>query len=1226
MFSNWSIRAQMSIIVFSATIPLVGVVAYNFINASDAALKAAENEVAHQAADVANGFTVTLRTNERSLASLANREDIRHPGGPDCSALTRAHDIAFTEFNWLAYYDTGGALVCGTWKNSIPLHVDATVWIARDTDGLYLSDTMRDLESGRWTMMLSYPVRDRAGQLIGFLVLQEDALTLQQRLISSSVPSTVIALFDGQRRYAARSLDSQHWVGTMSARSSLLNRPGVRTPVGVERRVGVDGVARIYAYHTIPGFGWMASAGVAESEVFAPYRAQLRDDIVITVGASLLAMLLALRASGSLLKPIRHLHRTAIRVEKGDASARVRTTGTKEVADVASAINRMLDVRDLAEQQRILAETRFHSIFDGARDAVVTVDEFNLIHQFNPAAEKLFGFAASEICGQPLARIVDESSIHEDVIVANDSVIQSRAVEAGEKVITATRADNSSFPVETSISEVDKYGVKLRVFIMRDVTERLESARRERRQANFYSALSQTNQAIVRMTSPEELYKEICRVIVAYGHASMAYVALVEDGELVPFVWSGPAEQFLQGIELPLGDLSPLGRGPMATAYREGRSYISNDFLNDPNTIPWRPNALKIGTRSTAAFPIHRAGAVVGVLSVHVTEVNYFSTQLIDLLEEMAGDVSFALNNFDRERLRLQAERASREASERFEKIVAGAPEAIAVFMIDSGEMLIVNDAFCGTFGYLREEVLGSTWDNIPVLAELACRKTLCASLAEQKMVRSIDAQVHTKANALLDVLYSAELIELAGQPQLLLMFSDITERKRAQAQVEYLATHDALTDLPNRSLIRSRIAAEMREAERGVVRFALMYLDLDRFKIINDSFGHAFGDRVLRTAGERIRSLLRAEDVVARHGGDEFLVFLPGQQGAENAFVVARKLLDAFEEPLSFPEREVFISMSIGVSYYPNHGVDIDTLIEHADDAMYRAKEKGRKTYQEFSAEISAHTRRQSDLETSLRSAVSGNQLRLVYQPKLDLARGQISGCEALLRWCHPTLGEVEPSVFIPIAEESGLIIPIGSWVLENACRQRKAWQMQGLPNIPISVNISARQFSQPNLVESILGTLKRCGLAPELLELELTESLIADDTEKVVRTILQLKDEGVRLSIDDFGTGYSSLSQLRRLKVDTLKIDQSFVRNILTDHDDATIAIAIIDLAHNLRLRVIAEGVESAEQLAFFDEHGCDEIQGYHFGRPVEAVIFSEFVLAHQQRLFPANVQTSL
>ena len=1216
MFSNWSIRAQMSVLVLSATVPLVGVVAYNFINASDAALTAAEHEVGHQAADVANGFTATLRANERSLASLAGRDEIRDPAGPDCRALTRAHDIAFSEFNWLAYYDTGGALVCGTWQTSIPAHVNTSVWFSRNGEGVHLSDTMRDVDTGRWTMALSYPVRDIAGHLIGFLALQEDALTLQQRLISSSVPSTVITLFDGQGRYAARSLDSQQWVGQMSPHSSVLNRPGGQALAGVEQRVGVDGVARIYAYHTIPGFGWMASAGVAESEVFAPYRAQLRDDVVIAVVASLLALVLALRASGSVLKPIGHLHRTAIRVEKGDTSARVRTTGTKEVADVASAINRMLDVRDVAEQQRVFAETRFQSIFNDARDAIVTVDEFHLIHQFNPAAERLFGFSASEICGQPLWHIVDESSVHESVIVPKDSVIQARAEEAGEKVITATRSDKSTFPVETSISEVDAHGVKLRVLIMRDVTERVESFLRERRQANFYSALSQTNQAIVRMTSAEELYKEICRVIVAYGHASMAYVALVEDGELVPFVWSGPAEQFLQGIELPLGGGSALGRGPMATAYRNGHSYISNDFLNDPNTIPWRVNALKIGTRSTAAFPIHRAGSVVGVLSVHVTELNYFTTQLIDLLEEMAGDVSFALNNFDRERLRLQAERMSREASERFEKIVSGAPEAIAVFMIDTGEVVIVNDAFCETFGYPREEVLGSSWDRIPVLLELACRKALCASLAEKKSMRSIDAQVHTKANALLEVLYSAELIELAGQSQLLLMFSDITERKRAQAQVEYLATHDALTDLPNRSLIRERIEAEIREAEQRGSRFALMYLDLDRFKIINDSFGHPFGDRVLRTAGERIRSLLRAEDVIARHGGDEFLVFLPGDQGAENAFVVARKLLDAFEEPLSFLEREVFISMSIGVSYYPNHGTDIDTLIEHADDAMYRAKEKGRKTYQEFSAEISAHTRRQSDLETSLRSAVTGNQLRLVYQPKLDLAKGQISGCEALLRWCHPTLGEVAPDVFIPIAEESGLIIPIGSWVLENACRQSKAWQVEGMPSIPISVNISARQFSQPNLVESILGTLKECDLAPGLLELELTESLIADDAEKVVRTIQQLKAEGVRLSIDDFGTGYSSLSQLRRLTVDTLKIDQSFVRNILTDHDDATIAIAIIDLAHNLRLRVIAEGVESAEQLAFFDEHGCDEIQGYHLGRPAEAAAFCDFVLAHQPR----------
>ena len=437
--------------------------------------------------------------------------------------------------------------------------------------------------------------------------------------------------------------------------------------------------------------------------------------------------------------------------------------------------------------------------------------------------------------------------------------------------------------------------------------------------------------------------------------------------------------------------------------------------------------------------------------------------------------------------------------------------------------------------------------------------------------------------------------------------FRDTTERKKNESRIEYLATHDELTDLPNRNLAHDRIAQAISHARRSERQVAVLYLDLDRFKVINDGFGHPFGDAVLKEVGGRLARMVREGDTVARQSGDEFLILLSDLRRAGDAYIVAQKILDAFAEPFVLDGREVHISSSLGVSVFPQDGQTPDVLIGNADVAMYRAKDLGRNSYQFFTREMSDETRRRVEIETELRSAVARGQLQLAYQPKVNLATGRMVGCEALLRWSHPTLGPVSPARFIPVAEDSGLIVPVGDWVLRTACSQARAWHDAGLPPIVVSVNLSARQFLQQDVVAWTLQTLEETRLAPGMLELELTESLIAQDTEKVIATVNQLKAAGVRLSIDDFGTGYSSLSYLKRFRVDTLKIDQSFVRNMLTDQDDATIVRAVIDLAHNLRLTAVAEGVETAEQRDFLKVNGCDEMQGYLFSQPVPAEAFA-------------------
>ncbi|WP_341644940.1 putative bifunctional diguanylate cyclase/phosphodiesterase [Thauera sp. SDU_THAU2] len=438
----------------------------------------------------------------------------------------------------------------------------------------------------------------------------------------------------------------------------------------------------------------------------------------------------------------------------------------------------------------------------------------------------------------------------------------------------------------------------------------------------------------------------------------------------------------------------------------------------------------------------------------------------------------------------------------------------------------------------------------------------------------------------------------------------DVTERKQAEQRIRYLATHDGLTGLPNRNLVQDRIQQVIAHVRRSGRLLALLFLDLDRFKVINDCYGHPFGDAVLKAAARRLASLVREGDTVARQGGDEFLILLTDLRQTEDAHEVAGKIVRALKAPLIVQGREVHLTGSIGAAVFPQDGESADALIGNADVAMYRAKSLGRNTCQFFTREMSKETQHRVSLETRLHDALALGQFQLAYQPKVDLHAGRITGCEALLRWHHPELGMVPPAQFIPIAEDSGLIVPIGDWVLRTACAQAKAWRDAGLPRVTVAVNISARQFLQQDVIDWVMGTLRSTGLPPELLELELTESLIAQDVEKVIAAFGRLRDIGVKISIDDFGTGYSNLGYLKRFPADTLKIDQSFVRDMLTDPEDATIVLAVISLAHNLGFKVIAEGVETEAHRDFLCRNRCDEIQGYYFSRPVSAAEFEDLL----------------
>jgi diguanylate cyclase (GGDEF)-like protein len=428
--------------------------------------------------------------------------------------------------------------------------------------------------------------------------------------------------------------------------------------------------------------------------------------------------------------------------------------------------------------------------------------------------------------------------------------------------------------------------------------------------------------------------------------------------------------------------------------------------------------------------------------------------------------------------------------------------------------------------------------------------------------------------------------------------------------KMTYLAEHDFLTDLPNRLLLNDRISQALNLASRRKTKLALLFLDIDHFKKINDTLGHGIGDKLLVELSKRLQICLRSTDTISRQGGDEFVILLPEITDNQDAAEIAEKLISFTSSSFDIDLNEINISISIGIAVYPDDGETAEILMKNADTAMYHAKSEGRNNFQYFTLDMTQRVSEQLNLENNLQKAIKNNELVLHYQPKVSMATGKMIGFEALLRWQHPEWGIISPDRFIPIAEESGLIRPIGNWVLREACRQNRVWQDLGLPAIPVAVNLSVVELRQPSFVQEVTRVLMQSGMAPEHLELEVTESIAIQEYTDVISLLQNLKEMGVRLSIDDFGTGYSSLSYLKRLPIDTIKIDKSFIRDIGIDLNDAAIVDAIISMSHSLGLSVIAEGVETKEQLDFLKTHHCDEIQGYYFGRPVPADTFEQIL----------------
>lgn len=887
-------------------------------------------------------------------------------------------------------------------------------------------------------------------------------------------------------------------------------------------------------------------------------------------------------------------------------------------------------------------------------------------------------------------------------------------------------------------TDYDTAGRPLRsVGTVQDITARKRVEEHLERLNKLYAMLTETNQTIVRVRSAKELFSNLTRIAIDFGGLICSWVGLLDEKTqcLLPVSVYGPCPSYIDGIYISCDPKLPEGQGPAGVALREGRFQICNNFLNDPRTGPSQAAAKAVGIHASAAFPLRQEGKIVGILNLYAGEPNFFTEDFVRLLDEMAIDISFALDNFVREERHQSAEKAVRESEMRLKLAIAASKQGIydvnfkteertynaeyasmlgyepAGFREDSNTFFERihpddRDAWLATYsGYLsgdlkdyhaefRMRTADGNWKwimatgaavehddkGVPMRfigahTDISERKVSEASLrlaasvfeSSREAILITDAYLHIVAvnKAFSDITgYSGEevdgrhirflksgrhthayyktmwqQIEELGSWQgelwnrckngethptlaaisvvrnengvvthYVKISADITQHKETEQRIRQLAYYDALTGIPNRTLMQEQARKALATAQRWNSELALFFIDLDRFKTINDSLGHVAGDLLLQMVAERLRTVVRDADIVGRLGGDEFLLLLPIDSAT--ATCVAQKLLMVTSEPYEIVGHSLRVTCSIGIGIAPKDGTSFEELLKNANIAMYKAKDSGRDAFHFFSSEMNANALERLMLENALRQALAKNQLLLHYQPQVDLTDGYVIGMEALVRWQHPEMGLISPDKFIPIAEETGLIVQIGEWVLREACRQNRAWHKAGICALPVSVNLSVRQFSHGNVPRMIASVLRDTELPAVYLEAELTESILVRDVEKTLDILHELKAMGVCIAVDDFGTGYSSLSYLKRFPLNRLKIDQSFVCDLVENRDDQAIASATISLGHSLGLVTIAEGVETKEQLEILRSLGCNEAQGYLFAKPMPAREMEQFL----------------
>lgn len=707
-------------------------------------------------------------------------------------------------------------------------------------------------------------------------------------------------------------------------------------------------------------------------------------------------------------------------------------------------------------------------------------------------------------------------------------------------------------------------------------------------------------ESVARGADHMEVINQICRLAEGLVSNAFSSVMLMDDHTQLLNVYAAPSLTKEQIQKIDGLRPSPGGGSCGNVIYQQKVQYVSNT-LTDERWEDIRHLAYEFDVKACWSIPIFSAAnKVIGTFalsSFEHREPGQFHRMLLEIGSSIIGIV---LNR-----------NQYQESLRQFEKVFEGSEQGIMV--TDARHVILsVNPAFTKMLGFTLDDVKGKTPKVLSSgLHDASFYRNLWQSIAHFGHWRGEIWNRRKNGEVFPEWISISEVKNAAGEVSHYVgTFSDISDLKSAQKEIQYLSSHDALTGLPDIALFRDRLENAISIASAANSKIGLLALNLDNFKFLNDSLGYASGDKLLRLFAERLKACLRDTDSICRHGGDEFIILLNNMQDDDSISYIVDTLLNEISSPFAFAGSNISTSCSVGVAVYPTDGNDFEKLFGRARKAMSQAKEEGRNTARFFTEKLNNDSLHYLNIAYGLREALAQHQFELHYQPQISLNSAQVIGAEALIRWQHPQNGLQPPAQFISIAEQTGLIVEIGEWVIEEACRQAMEWQKNGLPALSMAVNVSAVQFRRGNLDKVIIKALEKTGLEPRLLELELTESILVEDIDHLLAQLDVLKRLGVKLAIDDFGTGYSSLAYLKKFNIDRLKIDQSFVRDINTDPNDAAIVRAIVQMAHTLNLDVIAEGVENEAMLKHVRESGCDEVQGYFFSKPLSANDFAAFM----------------
>ncbi len=840
-----------------------------------------------------------------------------------------------------------------------------------------------------------------------------------------------------------------------------------------------------------------------------------------------------------------------------------------------------IDQRKRAEEALSESENRYRELFENASDLVYTHDLDGRYLTINRAVEQITGYSQEEVLGMTWADVIAEDHRPRlaEIAAALSAGTSSRSFE-----LDVISKDGRRVPLEVRAQVVYKDGKPVAIRgIARDIEER--------------KRIDAALRAIVKGTSAEagdEFLRSLVKHFAEVIGARYAFLGRLADQDKVAMlaVWAG--EGFAENFEYALK-----GTPCENVVDREVCVYerdVQGQFPDDLALV-------EMGVESYMGAPLFdSAGRALGLLAVMDDKPMEPSENLKSILSIFAARAGAELE-------RNQAEEALQASEERYRNLVDTAQDVIYTLGLDAS-LTSLNPAFETVTGWKRKDWLGKNFaplvhpDDLNTAVDMFKRVLAGENPSYELRIRCPDGEYVVGEFTSTPLMEGGELRGAFG------IARDITERKKAEMTIRQLAYHDGLTGLPNRALFEDRLGVALAQAHRSRQMLAVMFLDLDRFKTVNDTLGHSGGDKLLKGVAEDLKTIIREGDTVARVGGDEFTLLLPGIESQEDATEVAQRILDVLRGGRLVDGQEFSVSTSIGITLYPQDGADTDTLLRNADTAMYRAKESGRDHYQLYTPAMNAGVLQRLSLESDLRHALERNELRVYYQPISATATGRIVATEALVRWEHPQRGIVVPDEFIPFAEETGLIVPIGEWVLGEAMRQNQAWQEAGYCGLRVGVNMSARQLQQDDLASTLSRLLRETGLAPELLQLEITEGAVMKNVDPIIAMLQQVRRMGISISLDDFGTGYSSLSYLKRFPIDSVKIDRSFVRDIATDPNDAAIVTTVITMARSLNLQVIAEGVETAEQLEFLRRRGCDQFQGYLVSPPAPADVITRLL----------------